>query len=170
MSAESLGEALFPGQVGGKTIRFVEREPFIWLFSGCGCIICCDAIFLRTARRPMWQDGGWGGGEWWAPRHSQFCFADKLGQELKLRGEKSEEKKARLEAGRSEGGGGLKRETVQSPVARGHNLQHLLAMIDQRKRREGNGVCGLTRDEAMGWRRGLKSQRKMECESERGGY
>ncbi|KAK5916941.1 hypothetical protein CgunFtcFv8_011872 [Champsocephalus gunnari] len=32
------------------------------------------------------------------------------------------------------------RETLRYPVARGHNLQHLLAVIDQRKRRGGNGV------------------------------
>ncbi|KAI9528850.1 hypothetical protein NQZ68_017449 [Dissostichus eleginoides] len=29
------------------------------------------------------------------------------------------------------------RETLRYPVARGHNLQHLLAVIDQRKRRGG---------------------------------
>lgn len=35
-------------------------------------------------------------------------------------------------------------ETPQYPVARGQNLQHLLAVIDQRKKREGNGVCSDT--------------------------
>lgn len=42
------------------------------------------------------------------------------------------------------------RETLWQPVTRGHNLQHLLAVIDQRQRGEGNGVCGLSWDEVMG--------------------
>lgn len=42
------------------------------------------------------------------------------------------------------GGGGV------AGIARGHNLWHLLAVIDQRERREGNGVCGLLQDEVMG--------------------
>lgn len=45
--------------------------------------------------------GKGGGDEWWAPRHGQFCFADKLGQELEVCGEQNEEK----EQGWRQGGG-----------------------------------------------------------------
>lgn len=147
MSVQSLGEALFPGQVGGKTIRFVEQEPFIWLFSGCGCIIYCDAIFLRTARRPMWQDGGWVGVNDGLRETASFASLTNWGKSWSYVGRRAKRKKQGWRRG---GGEERKRETVQSPVARGHNLQHLLAVIDQGKRREGNGVCGLTWDEVMG--------------------
>lgn len=42
-----------PSQVEGRTIRSAEKGPFIWLFSGGGCIICCAAICLRPAKLPM---------------------------------------------------------------------------------------------------------------------
>lgn len=77
----------------------------------------------------MPQDGE---GEWWAPRHSQFCFADKLGQALELCGEESEEKE---QDGGGAGGKKQKKPTQMGDsgtVARLHNLQHLLAMIDQK--------------------------------------
>lgn len=51
-----LGRALSPGQAGGRTIKSAQRGPFVWLFSGCGCIIWRDAICLRPAKLRMWQD------------------------------------------------------------------------------------------------------------------
>lgn len=65
-------------------------------------------------------------------------------------GEQNEEK----EQGWRQGGGtNAHGRRGGSRFARGHNLQHLLAVIDQRKRREGNGVWSVT-----GWRTGLKSE------------
>lgn len=38
-----------------------RRDHLFGSFSGCGCIICRDAICLRPAKPPMRQDGGGGG-------------------------------------------------------------------------------------------------------------
>lgn len=54
--------------------------------------------------------------------------------------------RARVEAGQ---GMNAYRRHCGKLVARGHNLQHLLAVIDQRKRREGNGMWSDT-DIVMG--------------------
>lgn len=52
-------------------------------------------------------------------------------------------KRKRKSKGGGRAGDERRRKTLQK-AARGYNLQHLLAVIDQRERREGNGVWSNT--------------------------
>ena len=121
---------------------------FVWDQPSCRC----DRMGKRGGGRWMmgsqtrpvllrWQTGARAGGVWRAEWRER----------------------AGLEAGRGTNAHGRRR---GSRFARGHNLQHLLAVIDQRKRREGNGMWSVT-----GWWRGLKSEtpgKKGVCERIRG--
>lgn len=114
----------------------------------CGSTICHDAIFLWPAKLPMWQercvcmcvcvnDGLWDA--------ASFASLTNWGKSWSCMVKKRKERKTEQEWRRvlGENANGQQR---CSRFARGHDLHHLLFLIDQRKKGEEVMVCGLTRE------------------------
>lgn len=99
-----------------------------------GCIIFCDAICLRPAGPPVWQDRvKMNDGIW-----DIASFASLTNWGRSWRDESMRRERVGMEAGQGMNTCGI---FSGSRFARGHNLQHLLAVTDQRRSREVNGLC-----------------------------
>lgn len=111
-----------------------SRNYLFAFFTHRGCIIFCDAICLRPAEPPVWQDGvEMNDGIW-----DVASFASLTNWGKSWRDESRRRERAGMEAGQGMNTYGI---FFGSWLARGHNLQHLLAVTDQRRSREVNGLC-----------------------------